>query len=147
MKKLAFTLIAALAIFSVSCSKSDSKSDSANDTNTTETKVDTKSQGDPKSQIIALANETTAKIKANPADAEKIYMEASGQSEVITKGLTEQEVQALYNDAEVMAAMNELNAACNAAALSAQSNDDGSDDGSDAMTASPNIDMTEMSEM
>lgn len=142
MKKLAFSLIAALAIFSVSCSKSDSNSDSANDTTKTAA-----AKGDLKSQVIAIATETITKIQDNPADADQLYEASSKQVKELISGLSEEEFQTLTTDAEVTKVVNALDAAYAAAKAGAQPADNGSDNGDISMPGTPDIEMSEMTEM
>lgn len=100
-------MIAALAIFSVSCSKSGNDSDSAKDSTKTEKAEAGKAEtGDTKAQVITLCNETVAAIKANPADAEKIFQEFNEKGQALTKDLTPADQQAWMNDQEFMNAMN-----------------------------------------
>lgn len=100
-------MIAALAIFSVSCSKSGNDSDSAKDSTKTEKAEAGKAEtGDTKAQVIQLCNETVAAIKANPADVEKIFSEFNEKGQALTKDLTPADQQAWMNDQEFMNAMN-----------------------------------------
>ena len=99
-------MIAALAIFSVSCSKSssDSSSDSGSDSNAKTEQADQAAEGDVKSQFIQICNETAAAINANPADAQKIASEAGLKVSDLLKGLSEDELKNLDSDPDVQKA-------------------------------------------
>lgn len=101
-------MIAALAIFSVSCSKSssDSSSDSGSDSNAKTEQADQAAEGDVKSQIIALCNETAAAINANPADVEKIMTDFNAKGEAMTKDLTMEDRDEFMKDPKFVDAMN-----------------------------------------
>lgn len=117
-------MIAALAIFSVSCSKSDKGGDSANDSTKTEKAEAGKAEtGDTKAQVITLCNETVAAIKANPADLDKIMVEFNEKGQALTKDLTQADQQAYRQDQELMNAMNAVQQAAMEAAASQKSSE------------------------
>lgn len=117
-------MIAALAIFSVSCSKSDKGADSANDSTKTEKAEAGKAEtGDTKAQVIRLCNETAAAIKANPADMDKIMAEFNEKGEALTKDLTEEDYKAYMQDQEFVNAMNAVQQAAMEAAASKKSSE------------------------
>ena len=97
MKKLALSMIAALAIFSISCSKSDKNSDSESVAAKTEAPAAT----DNKAQCIAIMNEAQAAIEANPAELDKIMQEASQKIQALN--VSPEEQQTLGADPEFMA--------------------------------------------
>ena len=109
MKKLALSMIAALAIFSISCSNSDKNSDSESIAAKTEAPAAT----DNKAQCIAIMNEAQAAIEANPAELDKIMQEASQKIQALN--VSPEEQQTLGADPEFMAAANALQMAINKA--------------------------------
>lgn len=119
MKKFALSMIAALAIFSVSCSKSGGEGDSANGAAKSEKVV---AEGDVKAQLIQLCNETAAAIEANPADAEKIFQSFNEKGEALTKGLDEADAKEYMQDEEFMQAMTAVQQAMMKVAMSQAEN-------------------------
>lgn len=95
-------MIAALAIFSISCSKSDKNSDSESVAAKTEAPATTGN----KAQCIAIMNEAQAAIEANPADLDKIMQDASLKIQALNVSADEQ--QTLSADPEFIAAANAL---------------------------------------
>lgn len=111
MKKLALSMIAALAIFSVSCSKSDKGGDSANDSTKTEKAEAGKAEaGDTKAQLKKIMDDAAAQIAANPADAEKILMDAQNKVMAIGNSISPEERATLDQDAELLSASENLRA-------------------------------------
>lgn len=64
-----------------------------------------------KSKIIDLAHDTIRQIQADPASADQIYEQSSQQVKELVSGLSDEELQELINDADVMKAVNDLDAA------------------------------------
>ena len=89
-------MIAALAIFSVSCSKSDSKNDTADST-----KVEANKDADAKAQVKEILTQGIKDVKATPADAQKIAESVGEKLDKIANSLPEDKKQEIGKDAEL----------------------------------------------
>lgn len=110
MKKIALSMIAALAIFSVSCSKSDSKDDTCDSTKTEATKGN-----DVKAQVKEIFTKAISDVKANPANAAAIAETAGKQMQEIIGALPEDKQKEIYNDPELMKLSQEFGTAIQSA--------------------------------
>ncbi len=89
MKKLALSLVAALAIFAVACGG-----------------------GSPKDKAISLTKEFAEKLEKNPQDADKLGKEYQDEMKKIEDGLSEEEKEKLgkelLQDKEFQKALGDL---------------------------------------